>query len=117
MTRVIPAAGANADNSAHSEHRYRTDERDISEHVDTLAPWRATDECLRLIASLRHAREQRTGRRVPVNWFWRADPQIEKTFGRADFAVVRFLRQIEHQGHSDDVHGNHPHGWRWSDSS
>ncbi len=92
------------------------DERDLSEHVDSVASWRATDECLQVITALRDARQQSTGSRVLLNWFWRADPQILKTFGTADFALARFLNRIQDEGDPDDEHGNHPHAWRWSES-
>ncbi len=92
------------------------DERDIRTDRDAAGPWQATDDCLALIAALRKDRRERRAEPVLVNWFWRADPQIQETFGRADFAVTRFLGRIQHEGDPADEHGNHPHAWRWSDA-
>jgi hypothetical protein len=75
--------------------------------------WGGTRAALPLIADLRRRLAERTGAEVQLNWFLRMDPQIEMTWGRADWvrqAVPELLAMIAERG---DYTGIHPHLWRW----
>lgn len=50
-----------------------------------------------------------------LNWFWRVDQQIEDCHGRADWAFGEFTKEIEVTQRLGDLHGLHPHAWRWAD--
>jgi hypothetical protein len=60
--------------------------------------------------------EDATGARVQLNWFLRADPQIEHTWGRADWAAEACPRIIRAIVDHEDYSGIHPHLWRWSEA-
>ena len=75
--------------------------------------WGGTRAALPLIAELRRHLAERTGAPVRLNWFLRMDPQIEATWGRADWvrrAAPAVLATIAAHG---DYTGIHPHLWRW----
>jgi len=75
--------------------------------------WEGTREALPLIEAARRELEKRTATPVVINWFFRFDPQIEQTWGRADHALAvapDLLGTIASHG---DYAGIHPHLWRW----
>jgi hypothetical protein len=76
--------------------------------------WNGSREGLRHLEDLRRRLEDVTAARVELNWFLRADPQIEKTWGKAGHVVdacPRVLKAITDHG---DSCGIHPHLWRWN---
>jgi len=76
--------------------------------------WRGTQKALRHIEDLRRQLEDQMRVRVEFNWFLRADPQIRKIWGKADWvaeACPQLLRTIEDH---DDYCGIHQHLSRWS---
>ncbi len=76
--------------------------------------WNGSSEGLRHIEDLRRRLEDRTAARVELNWFLRADPQIQKTWGKAGHVVDAcpgVLKTITDHG---DSCGIHPHLWRWN---
>jgi peptidoglycan/xylan/chitin deacetylase (PgdA/CDA1 family) len=77
--------------------------------------WKGSREAAGEFARLRDALENATQRDVRFNWFLRADPQIEGTWGSATHvadACPELIRTIETSG---DHAGVHVHTWRWSD--
>jgi hypothetical protein len=73
--------------------------------------WEGTRAALPCIARLRRELEAATDTRVVFNWFFRLDPQIRDTWGRADWvaeACPELLRSIAEHG---DACGIHPHLW------
>jgi hypothetical protein len=75
--------------------------------------WEASDAALKHVERLRGELEEATGSEVMLNWFLRADPQIEQTWGRADWvaeACPLIIRTITDRG---DYSAIHPHLWRW----
>ena len=79
----------------------------------TSGEWAGSQTALPHVEALRRKIEKRSGRPVLFNWFVRADPQVEKSWGRADWftkACPQIVRTIKEQG---DGCGIHPHLWRW----
>jgi hypothetical protein len=76
--------------------------------------WEASSLALDHLSRLRGELEEATGSDVRFNWFLRCDPQVERTWGRADFVAEGcpdIIRTIERTG---DHCGIHVHLWRWS---
>lgn len=75
--------------------------------------WEASEAALEHVGRLRGELEETSGSEVKFNWFLRADPQIEQTWGRADWvaeACPLIIRTITDRG---DYSAIHPHLWRW----
>lgn len=82
--------------------------------VDLTDPtWRFTPVCLErwelLRADLRPVA-------IPTTWFMRADPQVEKANGAADFALRHFAAEWARVQSLGDELGLHMHPWRWNDT-
>lgn len=78
--------------------------------------WGGNELALDHLTTLRHRLEQRSGRPVNFNWFFRLDPQIQTVWGRADQvtqSLPDLLDQVEVWG---DHRGLHCHLWRWDDT-
>ncbi|ULA62714.1 MAG: hypothetical protein LZF86_50094 [Nitrospira sp.] len=76
--------------------------------------WEGSRIGLEHLQLFRRQLEDQTRVRVEFNWFLRADPQIEKTWGTAHWvaeACPQLLKTIEDHG---DSCGIHPHLWRWN---
>lgn len=89
-------------------------EPDGRQTLDVAEGWKGSSDALEHLTRLRGELEKTTGAAVRFNWFLRADPQIQRTWGRADWiaeACPRILRTIEAH---DDYCGIHVHMWRWS---
>ncbi len=89
-------------------------EPDGRQSLDIAEGWKGSSDAIIHLARLRDELEKATGWAVRFNWFLRADPQIEKAWGRADWvaeACPRIMRAIEAH---DDYCGIHVHMWRWS---
>lgn len=85
-------------------------------HGDDSGGWKGSDDAVEHLDRLRDQFAEATGAAAQFNWFLRADPQIEATWGRADWvasACPRILRAINDNG---DYCGIHPHLWRWNES-
>ena len=79
----------------------------------TSGEWAGSQSALLHLEALRSKIEKCSGRRVLFNWFIRADPQIEKSWGRADWftkACPQIVGTLKEHG---DGCGIHPHLWRW----
>ena len=75
--------------------------------------WEGSHKALPHLEALRRQFQKHTHKPVLFNWFIRADPQIEKSWGRADWVVKacpEIVRTIKEHG---DGCGIHPHLWRW----
>jgi hypothetical protein len=78
--------------------------------------WESSEAAYDRLEVLRSQFESATGRPVRYNWFFRCDPQIESTFGRADHIADACPRIVRKARESDDAAGVHIHLWRWSDT-
>jgi hypothetical protein len=90
-------------------------EPDARKTRSDLGGWEGCEAALEYLGDMRSKLEEATGLGVQLNWFLRADPQIEQTWGRADWAAEvcpRIIRTIIDHG---DYSGIHPHLWRWSE--
>ena len=77
--------------------------------------WESSEAAFDRLESLRSTLADATGRAVRYNWFFRCDPQIEKTFGSADFVARACPRVARRAAAGDDAAGVHIHLWRWDD--
>lgn len=78
--------------------------------------WKGSDDALEHLDRLRHQFEDATGAPVQFNWFLRADPQIEATWGRLDWLAESCPRIVRAICDSGDFRGMHIHMWRWSEA-
>ncbi|WP_050027950.1 hypothetical protein [Verrucomicrobium sp. BvORR034] len=87
--------------------------------VDLADPsWRGTDVFLEKWPALRHILVKKSGAAsVPLTWFPRADPQIERCNGSASFALQRYSQHWETAQAAGDEIGLHMHGWRWQEEN
>lgn len=79
--------------------------------------WHGAPETLDRLDRWRPWLAEATGAPVRFSWFWRADPQIEETYGSADWGLVRYRAVWESTTTRGDEHGVHPHAWRRNGSS
>jgi hypothetical protein len=79
--------------------------------------WESSEAAFDKLEALRGRLANATGRPVNYNWFFRCDPQIDTTFGRADYVEHACPRIVRKARESDDAAGVHIHLWRWSESS
>lgn len=54
-----------------------------------------------------------TGSQAHFSWYVRIDPQVELTYGVADWAVTRYQSCFSLMQQAEDEIGVHPHSWRW----
>lgn len=76
-------------------------EPDARKTPDAAGGWEGSESALEYLEDMRSKLEEATGVRVQLNWFLRADPQIERTWGRADWvaeACPRIIRTIVDHG-------------------
>lgn len=87
--------------------------------VDLADPsWRGTDVLLEKWPALMTLLAEKTGvTSVPLTWFPRADPQIEKSNGLASYALKRYAAHWESAQAAGDEIGLHMHGWRWQEQT
>ena len=79
-------------------------------------PWRGFEWFFDFMSTQREMIAERTGAPARFSWFWRMDPQIERTYGRADWGVRTYGRQIAEADRCGDETGLHTHAWRWDDA-
>lgn len=78
-------------------------------------PWRGFESASECLGAWRRRFSAATANPAHYTWLLRMDPQIEKTYGRADWAARRyssFFRVFEKEG--DEV-GLHTHAFRWEE--
>lgn len=87
--------------------------------VDLADPsWRGTDVFLEKWPALMATLVEKSGAAsVPLTWFPRADPQIEKSNGSASFALQRYASHWEAAQAVGDEIALHMHGWRWQEET
>src|ERR1700675_3712828 len=78
-----------------------------------LQPWNGFTTMGALMTQLRPRLEDRSGAEVHPTWFLRFDPEIERAFGQADFAVDRYRPLIDDLLAHGDAFGIHVHYHRW----
>lgn len=85
--------------------------------VDLADPsWRGTERFFEKLDGLRALLQTAAGGgRVPLTWFPRADPQVEKSHGNAAFALQRFAAEWKRVLADGDEIGLHMHPWRWNE--
>ncbi|MGH8982278.1 MAG: hypothetical protein ACRDY6_00165 [Acidimicrobiia bacterium] len=74
--------------------------------------WHGTPETFDRLDGWRPLLTGATGAPVHFSWFWRADPQIEETYGSVDWGFVRYRAVLEAAVARGDEHGVHPHLFR-----
>lgn len=87
--------------------------------VDLADPsWRGTDVFLEKWPALMTTLAEKSGAApVPLTWFPRADPQIEKSNGSASYALQRYAGHWQSAQAAGDEIGLHMHGWRWQEET
>jgi hypothetical protein len=79
--------------------------------------WKGSRDAVSEFTRLRGELETATHEAVRFNWFLRADPQIEGTWGSATYvadACPELIRTIQQSG---DASGTHVHTWRWDEKT
>jgi hypothetical protein len=84
---------------------------------DDRADWRGFESACDYFSALRPRLAAATRAPVHFSWFVRMDPQIERVYGSAAWAAIRYaelLRRLEDAG--DEI-GLHLHFWRFDDAA
>jgi hypothetical protein len=84
---------------------------------DVRADWRGFESACDYFSALRPRLAAATRAPVHFSWFVRMDPQIERVYGSAAWAAIRYadpLRRLELAG--DEI-GLHTHFWRFDETS
>jgi len=76
-------------------------------------PWLGFELLLAQIEPLRSLIERATGCSARLNWFLRADPQIEAAYGSIRWGIDRYRGELDRLLDAGDELGVHPHSWRW----
>ena len=79
--------------------------------------WESSEDAGDRLEALRARLAAATGRPVHYNWFFRCDPQIERTFGRADYVAGACPHIIRRAAANGDESGIHVHLWRWDETA
>ena len=74
--------------------------------------WLGLEACLTRAAATRAELERRTGAPVALNWFIRADPQIELACGSANWILDTYAESWAELISAGDEIGLHIHAWR-----
>ena len=80
-----------------------------------LPPWTGFVAMAELVAQLRGRLADLSGTAVHPSWLLRLDPDIERAYGRADFAVEQYGRLIDELRAQGDPLGIHVHFYRWDE--
>ncbi len=89
-------------------------EPDGRTHLD--GGWSGSAIAVRELSALRVRLQEAISDRICINWFFRFDPQIEQTWGRADWVRQACPDLLEEVARHGDYTGIHPHFWKWSES-
>jgi len=76
-------------------------------------PWRGYEGACRYFVELREQFARVTHSPVHFAWHYRVDPQIEETYGSADWVFTHYSKQLENLIEQGDEIGLHPHAYRW----
>ena len=75
--------------------------------------WKGFEEAFNSFNKLRPHLEKATRAPVSFCWFFRMDPQIERTYGQPAWVVERYGEAIKRLEQSGDELGLHTHAFRW----
>jgi peptidoglycan/xylan/chitin deacetylase (PgdA/CDA1 family) len=76
-------------------------------------PWRGYAAAVPFVRDFRRRAEQILGRPVRFSWMFRMDPQVEQTYGRAEWVVDHYQDLARDLLDSGDELGLHAHAYRW----
>src|SRR5687768_5134629 len=76
-------------------------------------PWRGFERSVEYFRAFRAGVEQRSQRPVHFTWVFRMDPQIEETYGSAEWAGEQYASLVSQLAADGDAFGVHPHAYRW----
>jgi hypothetical protein len=78
-------------------------------------PWAGFEDlCLNRLAGYRELLSKASGSPARFCWNLRLDPQIQHTYGSADWAVQRYRGILDSLQSAGDEIGLHTHCWRWA---
>src|SRR6266516_875118 len=77
--------------------------------------WKGFEAAFNSFNKLRPHLEKATGAPVSFSWFFRMDPQIERTYGQPAWVVGRYGDAIKRLEQSGDELGLHTHAFRWDE--
>lgn len=89
------------------------DEREIDSEAKD---WEGFEGTCRFFLNLRPRLEVVTRAPVKFSWFFRMDPQIERTYGLPWWVVWRYRDMIKELEVAGDEIGLHTHAWRWDEA-
>ena len=75
--------------------------------------WRGFEALVEILQDFRGRCRAATKNRVHFNWYVRLDPQVEITYGSADWPFRRYERLFQILEKEGDEIGLHTHTWRW----
>ena len=76
-------------------------------------PWKGYEGAYRYFNELRGHFARVTGSPVHFSWYYRVDPQVEETYGSADWVFTHYSKYVEDLSKRGDEMGLHPHAYRW----
>jgi hypothetical protein len=79
--------------------------------------WRGFEAMCDALDELRPRLERATGAPARFSWFLRMDPQIELSYGSADWGLRRYADRFERLRAAGDEIGLHVHAWRWDEAT
>jgi hypothetical protein len=91
------------------------DERAIDPNVPK--DWMGFEKTFEYFRKLRPRLEDATRSPVHFSWFFRMDPQIERTYKSPFWVATRYRSLIEEMESAGDALGLHTHTWRWDEVS
>ena len=77
--------------------------------------WKGYEQVYELTRKIRPSLEIVTNAPVHFSWFYRLDPQIEESCGRADYPLTEYGSYVESLQKCGDSLGVHPHYYKWSE--
>lgn len=79
-------------------------------------PWAGFEATFAFIEALRPRWTDLTGVQARVSWFMRLDPQIARTYGRAEWVLRHYEREFTRLEYQGDELAVHPHAYRWQEA-
>lgn len=76
-------------------------------------PWSGYEAALRFMERYRAELCEATGPPVRLTWLYRADPQIEETYGSAAWGLSTYRASVDAAADCGDEVGLHVHAYRW----